>query len=161
MACYDPYLIHKSRDEHMLVKNLCGGTTEREKSFEQLLPSFNRLPKASLKVTKSVTKWNLLDLLIGRVFFSCVFFEIISWEIKKNQLPWNINNMHFLKLRAKCPENRQSQKKFHLPTIYSQVLLLAVVVSGKVFEWWQFWRGSLPSWINFISYLQRLRWGLG
>ena len=111
MACYDPYLIHKSRDEHMLVKNLCGGTTEREKSFEQLLPSFNRLPKASLKVTKSVTKWNLLDLLIGRVFFSCVFFEIISWEIRKNQLPWNINNMHFLKLRAKRPENRQSQKE--------------------------------------------------
>lgn len=125
MACYDPYLIHKSRDEHMLVKNLCGGTTEREKSFEQLLPSFNRLPKASLKVTKSVTKWNLLDLLIGRCFFFPVFFfEIISWEIKKNQLPWNINNMHFLKLRAKRPENRQSQKEFHLPSIYFQVLLL-------------------------------------
>ena len=75
MAFYDPYLIHKSRDEHMLVKNLCGGATEREKSFEQLLPSFNssqKLPSKWPKVWRSETYWTFS---LDDVVFFCVFWN--------------------------------------------------------------------------------------
>ena len=96
--------------------NICSSKTfvaeprkERKASNNYSLPSI--APKSFPQSDQKCDEVKLIGPSHWTMSFFSVFFEIISWEIKKNQLPWNINNMHFLKLRAKRPENRQSQKE--------------------------------------------------